>query len=75
VTDVIANDNIGDEQYLDVSAVFRFMDTHDLVVGMNNIFDEEPPLVGGSITTNANTVSGFWDTLGRYMFANVTFRW
>jgi outer membrane receptor protein involved in Fe transport len=75
VTDVIANDNIGDEQYLDVSAVFRFMDTHDLVVGMNNILDEEPPLVGGSVTTNANTVSGFWDTLGRYMFANVTFRW
>ncbi|MDX1554506.1 MAG: TonB-dependent receptor [Xanthomonadales bacterium] len=73
--DQIANDNIGNEQYLDVSAIFRFMDTHDLVVGINNIFDEEPPLLGGSITTNANTVSGFWDTLGRYMFANVTFRW
>ncbi len=73
--DLIANDNIGNEQYLDVSAVFRFMDTHDLVVGVNNIFDEEPPLIGGSLATNANTVSGFWDTLGRYMFANVTFRW
>lgn len=74
-TDTIANANIGNEQYLDVSAVFRFMDTHDLVVGMNNVFDEEPPLMGGSLATNANTIAGFWDTLGRYMFANVTFRW
>jgi outer membrane receptor protein involved in Fe transport len=75
-TDLIINDNIGNEQYLDVSAVFRFMDTHDLVVGVNNVFDEEPPLIGGAVgTTNANTIAGFWDTLGRYLFANVTFRW
>lgn len=73
--DLIANDNIGDEQYFDISAVFRFMDSHDLVVGMNNVFDSEAPLVGGSLATNANSIAGFWDTLGRYMFANVTFRW
>ncbi len=73
--DTIANDNIGNEQYLDVSAIFRFMDTHDLVVGVNNVFDQEAPLVGGSLATNANAIAGFWDTLGRYMFANVTFRW
>jgi outer membrane receptor protein involved in Fe transport len=52
------------------------MDTHDLVIGVNNVFDEEPPLIGGAVgTTNANTIAGFWDTLGRYLFANVTFRW
>jgi iron complex outermembrane receptor protein len=73
--DQIANNNIGNEQYFDVSAVFRFMDTHDFVIGVNNILDEEPPLLGGSIVTNANTVSGYWDTLGRYLFADVTFRW
>jgi hypothetical protein len=67
--------NIGNEQYFDVSAVFRFMDTHDLVVGVNNILDDEAPLVGGSLATNANAIAGFWDTLGRYMFADVTFRW
>ncbi len=74
-TDLIANNNIGDEQYFDVSAVFRFMESHDLVVGMNNVFDKEPPLVGGSLATNANAIAGFWDVLGRYAFANVTFRW
>lgn len=75
VTDTIVNESIGDEQYFDATAVFRFMDTHDLVVGVNNILDEEPPMMGGTLTTNANTISGFYDTLGRYMFANVTFRY
>ncbi len=73
--DVIANDNIGNEQYLDLSAVFRFMDTHDLRVGVNNVFDEQPPILGGTIGFQANTEAGFWDMLGRYLFANVTFRW
>ena len=74
--DTIVNDEIGNEQYFDVSAVFRFMDTHDLVVGVNNVFDKEPPLMGGgTFFTQGNTVAGFWDMLGRYMFANVTFRW
>jgi outer membrane receptor protein involved in Fe transport len=74
-TDLIANQNIGNEQYLDASAVFRFMDSHDLVLGVNNILDEEPPLIGGSLATNANAIAGYWDMLGRYLFANLTFRW
>ena len=41
---------------------------HDFVVGINNIFDKEPPMVG-SLSTNANTIAGFYDTLGRYLFA------
>lgn len=72
--DVIADKNIGDESYLDVNATFRFLDNSDLVVGVNNILDEEPPLMGSTITTNANTVAGFYDTLGMFLFANVTFR-
>jgi iron complex outermembrane receptor protein len=60
------NDGIDNEQYLDVSAVFRFMDAHDLGVGVNNLLDEEPPL---------GTGAGFWDGLGRYLFAEVNFRW
>jgi len=62
------------QNYLDLNAVFRFMDSHDIVVGVNNIMDEEPPMVGGTLTTNANTIAGFYDTLGRYMYTNVTFR-
>jgi iron complex outermembrane receptor protein len=63
---LVVNDTIDNERYFDVSAVLRFMDTHDLVVGVNNVFDEEPPMY---------RAIGFWDGLGRYLFANVTFRW
>jgi outer membrane receptor protein involved in Fe transport len=45
-----------------------------VTVGINNIFDKEPPMVGGTLTTNANTIAGFYDTLGRYLYAQATFR-
>jgi iron complex outermembrane receptor protein len=74
-TDQIANDNLGAQNYLDLNAVFRFMETHDLVIGVNNVFDKEPPLVGNTLSWNGNTIPGFYDTLGRYLFANMTLRW
>lgn len=74
-TDQIADYNLKAQNYLDLSAVLRFMGTHDLTLGVNNVLDREPPLVGDWQSTNANTVAGFYDTLGRFLFANVTFRW
>jgi iron complex outermembrane receptor protein len=74
--DLIVQDTAGDAQnYFDLNAVFRFMDTHDVIVGVNNVFDKEPPMMGNSISYNGNTVVGFYDTLGRYLFTNVTLRW
>jgi len=74
-TDTIAKKNMGSAQnYIDLSAVFRFMENHDITMGVNNVFDEEPPMVGGSLQTNANTIAGYYDTLGRYLYANATFR-
>ena len=61
-----------DQNYIDLNALFRYKN-HDLVVGINNIFDEEPPMAGG-LSTNGNTIAGFYDTLGRYLYANATFR-
>ena len=62
------------ENYFDLSASFRFMESNDVVIGVNNIMDEEPPMVGDSLTTSANTIGGFYDMLGRYIYGNVTFR-
>jgi len=76
-TDLIANDEIKDVSYLDLSGVIRFMGTHDVTFGVNNVFDETPPLVGGTLSggdNNANTLR-IYDPLGRYLFANVTLRW
>jgi len=74
-TDRIANDNLGSQNYIDLNGVIRFMDTNDVVFGVNNVFDEDPPMLGNTLSTNGNTVVGFYDTLGRYFFADVTFRW
>jgi len=72
--DQIATDNLGAQNYLDLSAVFRFMETHDLTLGVNNVLDEEPPLVGNTLSDNANSLN-IYDLLGRYLFANLTLRW
>ena len=74
-TDLIVADNVDAHNYLDLNAVFRFMDTHDMVIGVNNIFDKEPPMMGGTISSNGNTMVGFYDTLGRFFFADLTLRW
>ena len=74
-TDQIAQDNMSSSQsYLDLNATFRFMGDSELLVGINNVLDEAPPLVGGSLSSNANAVAGFYDTLGQYLFAQATFR-
>ena len=75
--DLIANDNLDVMNYLDLNGVIRFMGNHDLRFGVNNVLDEEPPLVGGTLVggiNNANSLA-IYDQLGRYFFGNVTFRW
>ena len=72
--DKIANGELGAKTYFDVNSTFRFLENSDLVIGINNVLDKEPPLVGGTLSTNANTIAGFYDTLGRYVFANVSVR-
>ena len=74
-TDQIAQKNLTAQNYFDLNAVFRFMDTHDFVIGVNNVMDEEPPLLGNTLSANGNTQVGFYDSLGRYLYADVTLRW
>jgi hypothetical protein len=62
--DSIAQGNVsGSESYLDLNATFRFFGDSELLVGVNNVLDEEPPLVGGTLSTNANAIAGFYDTV------------
>lgn len=68
---LIAN-GISSQSYIDLVGAFELSDNVALLAGVNNVLDKEPPMVGGSITTNANTVSGYYDTLGRYLHASVT---
>lgn len=73
-TDVLVGDGISSQSYLDLTAAFDVNDHLALLVGVNNVLDKEPPMVGGGLASNANTVAGFYDTLGRYIHASVTMR-
>jgi len=67
---LIADDNLGAQNYFDLNGILRFKETHDLTLGVNNILDEEPPLVGMAVETR-----GIYDSLGRYLFMQLTLRW
>ena len=73
-TDVLAKNGISSQSYIDLTAAFDINDHVSLLTGVNNVFDKEPPMVGSTLATNANTVSGYYDTLGRYLHASVTVR-
>ncbi len=62
--------------YIDLSASFSVKDVYKLNIGVNNVFDIDPPLVGGSNcpsgSCNGNTYSQVYDTLGRYGFVRIS---
>jgi len=41
-----------------------------LTVGVNNVFDKEPPMVGSTLVLNGNSIGGY-DQLGRYIFTSL----
>ena len=69
--------HIGSQSYFDLSAQMRVQDRITFRLGVNNIFDKDPPLVGSSAggtnaLYNGNTYPGIYDPLGRYLFAGFT---
>jgi len=68
----IDEDGIDAQSYFDLTANFDITEQLNLVMGVNNIFDKEPPLVGSAYASNANTYAGYYDTLGRYLHATIT---
>jgi iron complex outermembrane receptor protein len=68
---VAANDGIGSFNYLDLSGSAFIGEYSELTLGVNNVADKEPPLVGVNNALNANAPQGY-DMVGRYVFANFT---
>jgi outer membrane receptor protein involved in Fe transport len=70
--DTLLANGLAAQSYLDLKAAFEVNENVALLFGVNNVLDREPPMHGGSVGTNANTFAGYYDTLGRYLHANVT---
>jgi iron complex outermembrane receptor protein len=68
VDDVESYDNFS------LSAGWRITDTFQLRAGVDNLFNEDPPIVGANppLTNNAtNTLPGYYDLLGRRFYVGM----
>jgi Outer membrane cobalamin receptor protein len=69
------NAKLGDRHYFDLSAAYDIRENIGLRVGVNNIFDRDPPLTTTAAIEdggNGNTYPQFYDATGRYLFAAIT---
>jgi outer membrane receptor protein involved in Fe transport len=75
-TSAPANDRIPAQSFFDLALTARLADRYNFRLGANNIFDKDPPIVGGEVAGppfgNGNTYPQVYDALGRFLFAGVT---
>src|SRR3546814_1992855 len=62
---VAAVDGAPAEWYVDASAVFRIDEQLELFGGIDNLFDNKPPILGTAIAGDANTDPSLYDVIGR----------
>jgi outer membrane receptor protein involved in Fe transport len=65
------------QNYIDVSATWRFQDSFTVRAGVNNLFDLDPPIVGSLLggadpRFNGNTYPVVYQALGRFVFVGLT---
>jgi outer membrane receptor protein involved in Fe transport len=59
--------------YNDLNVGYNIQPINTMIeAGVNNVFDKQPPFLGGGRSLNANTDPADFDTIGRYYFARVT---
>lgn len=65
--------NVGGYNYFDLTASFDASDNLTLNLGVNNLFDAKPPVIGAA-AEQANTLPSFYDVLGRDFFVSARMR-
>jgi iron complex outermembrane receptor protein len=63
------------QSYVDLTANFTVHNNLNFRVGVNNVFDKDPPLAGSNLpatTGNGNTFPQVYDTLGRFVFVGLS---
>ena len=77
------NERIPSQSYFDLTLTARIGDHYNFRLGVNNITDRAPPIVGANGTSavinactgvfcSGNTFPNVYDAMGRYIFAGVT---
>jgi len=66
-----ADAHIKAASYFDLALTARLQQRLNLRLGVNNMFDREPPIVGAP-AANGNTFPQVYDSLGRYVYAGFT---
>ena len=60
---------LGAQSYIDLTGNYAITDKASVLVGINNILDDDPPLSGSVGTTgNGNTYPQLYDAMGRFIF-------
>ncbi|MAT84023.1 MAG: TonB-dependent receptor [Gammaproteobacteria bacterium] len=69
------NETFKAQDYFDVSGTWRFNEAGSVTAGINNLFDNDPPLssIVGTAPGNGNTYPQVYDAFGRYMFLRATY--
>ncbi|WP_184200330.1 TonB-dependent receptor domain-containing protein [Polymorphobacter multimanifer] len=66
---------LGSRNYFDLSAAYRVREGFVFRLGVNNLFDRQPPLTTSAAIEdggNGNTYPQFYDATGRYLFLNAS---
>jgi len=69
---------LGSRSYLDLLATFKVKDNYSFRLGVNNVVDQDPPVLGGngpncpSGNCGQNIYAQTYDALGRYLFVGLT---
>jgi outer membrane receptor protein involved in Fe transport len=61
--------------YIDMDVGFDLGSHVNLRLGVNNLFDRQPPIVGfnaNPLLVNGNMLAATYDTFGRYLFVGLT---
>jgi outer membrane receptor protein involved in Fe transport len=66
---------VSSRSYLDVTAAVQLATNISARVGVNNVLDKDPPVIGTStVSAPGNTFFQVYDVLGRYVFATISAR-
>ena len=66
-------EDLDSENYIDVSGEYRFNDNFSLNFGVDNLFDQQPPILGGN-AEQSNTFPATFDVFGRTYYAKFNAR-